>query len=288
MGQAADIDGDIPAVDAEVAYLEPSSRINRRFWANGAEVNTGVYRPHPVKVRDARRAPEPLSLDTNGFVLLRHSSAVEDFRDPAQVNALYPGEMAKVVSALTGADLTAPTWAILRSAAAVPGGLVQPPAADVHVDFTASSAERYVRGLYERTEPGGPGYSRFAILGQWRAFTPPPQDWPLALCDARSVGPDEGVANTLVMVDALPEGEAAFAEIPGEDRMLAASVFVHNPAHRWWWFPNLTREELIVFKFYDSDHSRSWRTPHTGFHDRSAVGANTRESIEFRVVAYWR
>ncbi len=277
-----------PGVEAELAYLEPSSRINRRYWASGVELNTGIYAPHGVTVRDARRSAEALSVDTNGFQLVEHASAVADFHDKAQVEAIYPAEMVALTQVLTDADLVLPMTATLRSAAAAAGGGVQPPATDAHVDFTTPSAERFARMIYERAEPDGPGYARFVILGQWRAFSPPPQDWPLALCDARSVGPEEGTPNVLVIVDELPSEADRFADIPGEDQLPAAWVFVHNPAHRWWYFPKLTRDELIVFKFYDSDHGRPWRTPHTAFRDPSFPDACNRESIEFRTVAYFR
>ena len=285
------VDADIEGVWAQIDYLEPSSRINRRFWSKGVEFNTGAYASHRVKVRDARHALEPLSLDVNGFRLIGHKSAVGDFHDKAQVEALYAAEMIEAMRTLpelAGADVILPMSATLRSAAARAGDQIQPPATDAHVDFATASAERFARGMYQRARPDGPGYSRFAIHGQWRAFSPPPQDWPLALCDARSVGADEGVPNVLVIVDALPEGDGLYAEIPGEADLPAAWVFARNPAHRWWFFPDLTRDELIVFKFYDSDHSRPWRTPHTSFHDRSRPEARNRESIEFRTVAYWQ
>ena len=38
----------------------------------------------------------------------------------------------------------------------------------------------------------------------WRVFSPPPQDWPLALCDFRSVRDDEGLDNQLYFVDGIP------------------------------------------------------------------------------------
>lgn len=278
---------ELDEVEAELAYLEPSSRINRRYWASGVEFNTGVYAPYRVTVRNGRRSPEPLSVDANGFELIRHASAVADFHDKAAVDALYPAEMVAVTQSLTGAGLVVPMSATLRSAAAGPGDAVQPPATDAHVDFTTPSAERFARALYDRAAPDGPGYSRFVILGQWRAFSQPPQDWPLALCDARSVGPDEGVPNVLVIMDDLPSEEDRLAAIDGEEQLPAAWVFAHNPAHRWWYFPNLTREELIVFKFYDSDHGRPWRTPHTAFRDTAYPDPRNRESIEFRTVAYF-
>jgi len=66
-----------------IHYLVPSSRINRRFWAPGAELNTGTYAPYPVTIRNARLAPEPFTLDRHGFCLARHDTKVTDWRDAA-------------------------------------------------------------------------------------------------------------------------------------------------------------------------------------------------------------
>lgn len=273
-------------VDAAIDYLVPTSRINRRFWAPGVEYNTGVYQSYPVRIGDARQANEPFDLDVHGFRIGRHVSAVADFHDAEAVARTYPGEVAEIIKAWTGADLVATMGAQLRCSGAT-GGPIQPPAAEAHVDFNTETAERLARRLYERIAPDGPGYDRFIAVSLWRTFSPPPQDWPLALCDYRSVADDEGVPNVKVDVDEIPTGEALFAPVPGEEEMSAASIFVHRPAHRWWYFPDMTRDEAVLIKFHDSDHSRAWRALHTAFPDPSRPGANTRESIEFRAVAYF-
>ncbi|ODU78655.1 MAG: hypothetical protein ABT10_22080 [Novosphingobium sp. SCN 63-17] len=131
------------------------------------------------------------------------------------------------------------------------------------------------------------GYRRFCCVSLWRTFSPGPQDWPLAVCDGRSVADGEGVSNTLFVVDQFPVGEALTAPVEGEDQMIAATIFRHNPAHRWWYFSNMERDDVLLFKFHDSDHARTWRCPHTAFHDTSLAHAQIRASIELRAVAYW-
>lgn len=274
------------AVETRIDYLVPTSRVNRRFWAPGAELNTGIYDSYPVTIRNARLAPEPFTLDRHGFCLSTHRSAIADFRDAEAVNRLYPGEVAEVAKALTGCDLVVPMGAQIRSSGPT-GPAVQPPAAEAHVDFTTHTARRIARALYDKAVPGGPGFERFICFSLWRTFSPPPQDWPLALCDYGSVGDDEGVPNVKVDVDEIPQGDALFAPIEGEEEMAAASIFRHNPAHRWWYFPHMVRDEVVFIKFHDSDHSRAWRAPHTAFHDSSRPGAHVRESLEFRAIAYF-
>ena len=50
---------------------------------------------------------------------------------------------------------------------------------------------------------------------------------------------------------------------------------------------NMQADDVLLFKFHDSDHSVTWRCPHTAFHDPSFPDAKVRESIEVRSVAFW-
>ena len=276
----------IPGVDATMDYLVPTSRINRRFWAPGKEYNTGVYSSHGVHIRNARMAPEPFSLDKHGFCLAQHKTKVTDWEAAAAGDSDYAAEVIEVVKKLTGADVVLTMAGQLRTSGAT-GERLQPPAAEAHVDFTPQSAERVAERVYAAKIPDGPGYQRSICFSLWRPLSAPPQDWPLALCDFRSVNEDEGTPNTKVDVDEIPEGDALFADIPGEENMVAASIFYHNPEHRWWYFPNMTDEEVLLIKFHDSDHSRAWRALHTAFHDTSRPDAIERHSMEFRGVAYF-
>lgn len=286
------------SVDAEIAYLVSDPGVNRRFVAAGVEINTGRYQPFAVKVRDARPFEDSIRLASHGFQLCRLPSRVADFMDRSAVDAHYAGEVVDGVRSVTGASRVVPmSWMVRtsgdlskferRTVGYAHQGGVQPPAAEAHVDFAPPQAHRLAQGLYEKQAPGGPGYRRFICGSFWRAFSEPPQDWPLAVCDGRSLDADEGVTNTLVIVDSLPTPEAAVAPIPGEELLPAASIFRYSPRHRWWYFPKMTRDEVLLVKFYDSDHSVAWRAPHTAFHDPSFADAKVRFSIELRWVAYF-
>jgi len=273
-------------VDAELNYLAPDSHLNRRYVAPGAELNTGRYEPHRVHIRNARLLRPAPTLDREGFVLNRHTSAVRDFHDAAAVERDYPAEACALVRALTGADHVVPLGWVLRSAGQVAPGR-QPPATDVHVDMTADRACRLAASLLAQqgTAPAG---RRFLASSLWRALSEPPQDWPLTLCDARSVAPTEGVPNLMVRVERMPGPEALTAPLADEESLPAAYVFHYSPQHRWYFFPDMTREEVVLLKLHDSDHSRAWRVPHSAFRDPAVRRATPRESIEFRSVAYFR
>jgi len=287
----------VRSVEARINYLLPGPDSNRRFVSAGVEVNTGNYGPFSVKVRDGRAIKSHFSLDTHGFVLAKHSSAVKDFYDKEDVERRYAAEVADCVRELTGASFVAPMGWMIRNSGDISHfrraegpyvhrGGVQPPAGEAHVDTHPDFADRHARTLYERVRANGPGYKRFIYSSFWRTFSEPPQDCPLAVCDHRSVGDDEGVPNFLHVVDRIPVGQAMFAPMPDADRP-AAAIFRYNSKHRWWYFSHMTRDEILLVKFHDSDRSVAWRTPHTSFWDPSFPDRKVRASIECRSVAYF-
>ena len=293
-----DAEDDVRKADTQIRYLSEGSFVNRRFVTAGAEHSTGQYEDHLVQVRDGRTVRDRLTLDSHGFELLDHRSAVVDFHDKDAVGAIYPEEAAALVRQAVGASHVAVRGWMIRTSADLGqkrekvvgydhNGGVQPPAGEAHVDYSPQSAPRIADRIFRETFPDAPGYSRFIAFSLWRTFSPPPQDCPLAVCDGRSLDDEEGVNNPLHVVDEMPSPEAMLAPIAGEADNIAASIFRYRPSHRWWYFSNMTRDEALLFKFYDSDHSVTWRCPHSAFYDSSLPDPHTRESIEIRLIAYF-
>ena len=274
----------VQAVKGELSYLAPESTVLRRFTAPGESVNTGTYRAYEMPIYNGRPVQDH-TLDRNGFEIVRHTSAVTDFTDRDEVERVYPGEVAEFVKARTGADKVATLGWVLRRSAAPGENASQPQAALVHCDFSVTGAVPRARDAYATRFPDGPGYRRALLTSVWRVFTPPPQDWPLAVCDFTSVSADDGLDNRLYFVDKIPAD--LYAEMPADAPGTSGFEFHHNPAHRWWYFPGMTRDEVLFFKFNDSDHARAWRVPHSAFHDLTAQATEPRHSIEFRTIAYF-
>jgi hypothetical protein len=272
-------------IPAQITYLLPTSTINRRFWAPGEEYNTGVYAPYDVVIRNARAAG-PFTLDAHGFELGVYPSDITDWEANYGPQSAYAAQIVEIAKTMCGCDLVVPMGGQIRSSG-LTSAMVQPPAAEAHVDFTTKTANRVAERLYRMTRPDGAGFDRFICFSLWRCLSPAPQDMPLALCEGGSVRDDEGTRNTKVDVDVIPTGDALFAEIPGEEDMVAATIFHHSPDHKWWYFPDMTEDEVIFIKFHDSDHNCAWRAPHTAFRDTSRTDANERRSIEYRAVAFF-
>jgi hypothetical protein len=192
--------------------------------------------------------------------------------------------MLELVKSVTGADnviIYSPP--ILRQNKAVPGSNYQPRAADVHTDWSPANADWTGRLRC----PDGQIYSRFVFINVWRAITPPPQDWPLALIDAQTVQSDEGVSYPMLMVDKIPE---RLPMDPLPEYTIEGANFEPRSTHDWRYFSDMTVDEAIVFKLYDSDWkkgSKSWRCPHTAFFD-GRDGTHARESVEIRTICYYK
>lgn len=284
---------------ALIRYLAEGDFVTRRYVSQGAEMNTGDYVDHDAVVRDAMPIRDHFSLDTHGFRTAKHASSIADFYDRAKVDAVYLREVEDLVRDLSGASCVAAQGWMIRTSADLSqralekvegyqhNGGIQPPAGEAHVDYNEITGRRAAERIYAQAFPEGPGYSRYICFSLWRTFSPGPQDWPLAVCDGRTVRDEETASNTLVVVDAFPEGEALTAPMENEDQMIAATIFRYRPRHRWWYFSNMAADDVLLFKFQDSDHSVTWRCPHTAFHDTSLPETKVRESIEVRCIAFF-
>jgi hypothetical protein len=299
VAQSADIEDSARQVEATLRFVDPGDFVTRRYVSQGQEINTGTYSDHQVTVRDGMPIRDHFTLDVHGFMIAKLPTRVADFHDKAAVDAIYEREVEDNIRRLTGADkVVARGWMIRTSADLTQhaqqkvenyqhSGGIQPVAGEAHVDLNTPTAQRMAKATYAKHFPDGPGYSRFLITSYWRTFTPPPQDVPLALCDGRSSFAGEEKSNTLFVVDSFPEGAALTAPVEGEEAMMAATIPSYHPDLRWWYFTGMEADDVLLFKFHDSDHARTWRCPHTAFFDPSFPDANIRESIEVRSVAFW-
>lgn len=286
-------------VQAMMRYVDEGDFVTRRYVSQGEELNTGTYSDHEVTIRDGMPIRDHFALDTHGFMIAKSKSAVRDFHDKAEVERLYEREVEREVLRLTGADKCVARGWMLRTSADLSAhaaskkgnyqhrGGIQPTAGEAHVDSNTATSRRMAEATYREAFPDGPGFKRFLVSSFWRTFSPPPQDIPLALCDGRSAYAGEEKDNTLIICDEFPTGDALTAPFEGEDKLLAATIFSYHPDHRWWYFAGMQADDALLFKFHDSDHSRTWRCPHSAFVDASTINPNIRESIECRSVAFW-
>jgi hypothetical protein len=269
-------------VSATLNYLAPGSRRNRLYVALGGHLTTTEYAPTTVTITNGRPHLADFGLDRSGFTLLTHRSDVTDFGDARQLDQIYVPEACELVKQTTSADeVVSLGWVIRRVNMDLDGA--QPPASDVHVDMHPGRADARLTAASPRPEQP---YKRAIMTSLWRTFSPPPQDWPLALLDYRSVADSEGEPNLLLFVDELPHPDNV-PDVEDPDAQPAGSIFAYRPGHRWWFFPDLGADEALLFKLHDTDHGGPWRVPHTAFEAPYAATAKPRASVEIRTIAFF-
>lgn len=207
-----------------------------------------------------------------------------DFTSEAEIKDVYGAEIEHFVQAITGADKVISYRPYVRHSHPTQGGKLQPPASDVHVDLTAESAAQQARQLLPPEEQDY-SYTRFLHVSCWRAFSRPPQDWPLALCNFRTVGDDEGLVNLSIWQSEIPDLEK-LPPLP-KDIKSQAYIFPYSKNHEWVYFSGMTRDEVLCLKLNDSDRSKAWRTPHCAFFN-DEPGCHPRESIDIRACCYFK
>jgi hypothetical protein len=234
--------------------------------------NGGGQNPRQVVLRDGRTEAKDFTLDRNGFRFVTHDTQVSDFFDPAEIAATYYPEMVALVKAQSGARRVVVFDHTLRTAddAVREARKIREVVRRVHNDYTEWSGPQRLRDILP-DEAEALLARRFAIVQVWRPIRHPVETFPLGICDAQSMD----AADFVVSERRYP------------DRIGQTYQITYNPAHRWYWFPRMRREEALVFKVYDSRKEGVARwTAHTAFDLPSAPpGARPRESIEIRTLA---
>jgi hypothetical protein len=239
----------------------------------GLPRRVGNYGEFRVRIHDARPLARALSLDREGFVLTSAETAMRDFYEEAELRATYYPEMERLVREKTGAAKVVVFDHTIRVAeGAIERGL-RAPVQLVHNDYTEKSAPQRVRDLLPPAEAEARLQRRFVEVNVWRPIAGPVVTWPLALADASSLAPDDLVTADLVY----------------EDRTGEIFHGRYNPAHRWYWFPAMRRDEAVLIKCYDSVRDgRARFSLHSAFWDPATpIDAPPRESIEIRTFAFF-
>ncbi len=223
-----------------------------------------------MPVQDSRTLPksDQPSIVANGFERCDAPLALADFDflDHDQVVSRYYPACTEIIQSATGASLVAAFDHNIRSVSgnqnkrqARGGQQVQPPLHMVHGDYTLTSAPQRLRDLAKPPSQNdtyrsllAEGQSlldpvrvdevlrsgRFAIINLWRNIAAEPvATHPLALCDAASVDPSDLVVFEIHYADRI--GENYYAK--------------HADRHRWMFFSDLTGDEPLLIKQWDSE-----------------------------------
>lgn len=239
------------------------------------KANPPQYRQHEVTIRNGRPLRHTFELDTHGFAFVQHDTKVKDFTDESERKRVYDPEVEQLIKKYSGASEVVVFDHTIRigDEAGRTAANARPPVKGVHNDYTENSAPKRVRDILGDAEAERRFAKRYAIIQVWRPIRRRVVIDPLGICDARTI-PQEGF---ILLQRRYPHRTAEVYHI------------AYNPSHVWFYFPEMERNEALVFKVFDSDAGKPARfTAHTAFDDpNTPADAWPRESIETRTFAFW-
>ncbi|KAJ6555129.1 hypothetical protein DFH09DRAFT_1165568 [Mycena vulgaris] len=269
---------------AALDFFVPPTGGARAYQSINATPVTGVrdrnftLETHDVEIQNLRGNEGAASLDTTGYQIYKQPAKHTAFTSDAEIEKEYYPESIELIKRFTGASRVVLFDHTVRRRR--PGQIddspdKRQPVSQTHIDQTNASAVARVHRHLPAEEVPELLKHRFQIINLWRPISHPALDWPLALCDFRSVDPSKDIL-PIALVYPDREGETFGVK--------------YNPKQKWTYFSGVAPDELILIKCFDSlqDGSVALYTPHTGFKDPATPeGTPLRESIELRALVFY-
>ncbi len=298
---------DLPFVEASVNYIGEKhlgpNAIRPVIHPSDDSLGNIDLQPRRVRIYNARPIQAELSLAREGFVLVKSKLPALNMNDYDELQKGYLPVVQSVVEEATGAAKVVVTDGVFMrttKAAHAPVGWMTPgkPALHVHTDYTATTARQVIERSYDRnTADPARGYAETAealkqsvdapagyrryqqVIGvqTWRVISPPPHDSTLAVCAANTVLPEDIVEGDFI------------AEFPGaaEPVLVPECFYGYYPNHRWFYFPDLQPDEVLVFMSFDFEAPERRRVIHSAFEVPNQPAGAHRTSIEGRAFAFF-
>ncbi|KAG1883576.1 hypothetical protein F4604DRAFT_257656 [Suillus subluteus] len=264
-----------------VAPLDGSLPYRNRFNADSTmekPARNWTQEPHDMQIEDVRGKEELYKLDNAGFQYGREAAKHTSFLNDDEIQREYYPEGIDLIKRVTGAtSIVIFDHHIRRHCPGEPGDNPQKlqPISSIHVDQTTASSIARVHTHLPPTEAPSLLRRRFQLINLWRPISHAAVDWPVALCDFRSVDFEKDLVPVALIY---------------ADRESETFAVKYNPNHQWKYMKAMTPEEFVLIKCYDSiqDGSVARLTPHTGFQDpNTPEGTPLRESVELRALVFY-
>ena len=241
-----------------------------------SDPKTGAYEMKQVVIRNGRPVADSFDLERQGFSFLKYPTAVRDFTDRSEVESVYYPELERLLLRETGAAKVIIFDHTIRIGDPAKRDVlgVRDPVRNAHNDFTDESAPQRVRDLLSAEEAEERLDRRFTSINVWRPLTGPVKTDPIAICEWGSIGAEDMIVARRVY----------------KDRVGGILNLSYNPRQRWYYFPEMERDEIILLKCFDSERDgRARWTAHAAFEDPEGNDRSlpARESIEVRTLLFY-
>lgn len=218
-------------------------------------------------------------MDKEGFALQNFHTNHNNWEDDEQVRSHFYPEIVDFLKNTVGAKQVLVFDHTIRTAANAAKPLTdtkntsqRAPVMLVHCDYTAESAPLRVKQLLP-DEAETLLSRRVAFFNIWKPIHRVVEERPLAMCDVTSTSKEDFFKLYL-----------RYRERDGENYVMR-----YKKEHKWWYFPKMTPEQVILLKTYDSEvDGRARFVGHSAFEDpNSRSDAPIRESVEIRTIAFF-
>lgn len=261
------------SVSATLNFAVPGGGVDE--WSNTNPARTRQnLRAVEVEIRNGRTHAQQPTLDTAGLMLAQHPVADADWLDHAWIQSVYLPSCEQLVQRLTGAQKCVSIFVPLQRRVDFTAHQGAMPAAQfVHLDNTHASARLWAEPLAEAARLP---LDNAIIYNVWKSTTPPPQDYPLAIADLRSIPEADHAPGTVV-------------EEFGDRKIVSPYIaLLHSQQQVYYYFPDVQADESLVFVGLHLDPSRKMGCAHSAFtHPAPGAVSVPRRSIETRVLAFF-
>ncbi|KAJ4142058.1 hypothetical protein NW754_014848 [Fusarium falciforme] len=236
---------------------------------------------YPLTARSMRRPDVgPFRLNECGFQLVNLDSKLsyDEFWDNKRVQEVYIEEVKDTLKKqLDAKHVFVLDYAVRKRHKSFPISTGEEyeydqPTALAHIDFTREEGERIIKILFgDQADKVLQG--RWQAINIWKPIMGPLNDWPLGLCDTRSVDFEK---DTIA-------GDIVFDDFYTENLQI-----LHNPGFQWYYLPDQNTWEVLMFKSADSDkNSPTPGCAHSGFYNPHVKEGDLRESMDCRCFVFF-
>lgn len=235
--------------------------------------------PHEMAVTDGWHRADSFSVDKEGFSIDEFKSAYDQWENDEAVKTNFYPEVVEFLKRTVGAKRVLVFDHTIRTKLNEAKKLTQEtntsqraPVMLVHCDYTAESGPLRVRQLL-KDDAEELLSRRVAFFNVWKPIRRVIEERPLAMCDVTSSSPEDFFKLHL-----------RYRDRNGENYVMR-----YSPKHKWWYFPKMTPDQVVLLKTYESEtDGRARFVGHTAFEDpTSPPDAPVRESIEIRTIAFF-
>ncbi|KAF3107967.1 hypothetical protein TWF569_005566 [Orbilia oligospora] len=241
----------------------------------GSKKTNHLYESYPTRIVDMRAHMGQYKLNLHGFEVCHWDTPLvsNDFDDENILREKYYPEIASQLQKHLAGVSTVHIFQHLRRK--TPKGFMKAlekepdyhqPIIYAHADFSTRGAEVQVESFFRENEHLRG--RRWEIINAWRVTKGPNNDWPLAVCDARTVSREDVEQNDVIHRTHVGESLRLY----------------HNPKHKWHFLSSQEVTEVVLFR---NASSKELQLP-VGFHSAVTLGpqksTDLRESIEIRML----